>query len=63
MRKPEPAHKFFLARKWPTLGRVSQPSKDRRYEAAKQDWIAQHPEATSQEYERAIKRIADQLDY
>lgn len=39
------------------------PDLDREYEAAKQEWIYEHPEATSQEYEQAIKRIADQLGY
>jgi hypothetical protein len=30
----------------------------RRYEAAKQQWIAKHPEATSAEYQAAMTAIA-----
>lgn len=35
----------------------------RLYEAEKQDWIDKHPEATSQEYEQAIREILRRLYY
>ena len=36
---------------------------DRQYEAAKQDWIWNHPDATPQEYEQAITKLAQKLGY
>jgi hypothetical protein len=36
---------------------------DRQYEAAKQQWQQEHPEATPQEYEQAIRAIAQRLGY
>lgn len=36
---------------------------DRLYEAEKQAWIASHPEATSKEYEQAIREIAERLNF
>jgi hypothetical protein len=39
------------------------PDLDRQYESAKQEWILSHPEATHEDYERAIKAIADRLGY
>ena len=31
------------------------------YELAKQDWLAEHPEATPSEYQAAMRRIAEEL--
>ena len=55
MRKDELAHKFFKNDKWPTLAH--------RYEAEKQNWVEEHPEATHTEYERAIREIAQRLGF
>jgi hypothetical protein len=56
--KPALAHKLFFSREWPTSGHVSQ-----QYERVKAAWIADHPDATSQEYEQAIREIAARLNY
>jgi hypothetical protein len=56
--KPALAHKFFLSREWPTSGHVSQ-----QYEQLKTEWVEAHPEATPQEYERAIREIAQRIGY
>jgi hypothetical protein len=58
MNKPGVAHKFFLSRKWPTSGHVSQ-----QYEKQKQAWAQAHPEAASSEYEKAIREIAKRLNF
>ena len=34
---------------------------DRMYEAEKQRWIAEHPEATPEQYEKAMRAIAERL--
>lgn len=34
---------------------------DRMYEAAKQEWIAAHPTATPEEYQQAMRAIAERL--
>lgn len=36
---------------------------DRLYEASKKDWIARHPEATPEEYERAMREISERIGY
>jgi UDP-N-acetylglucosamine:LPS N-acetylglucosamine transferase len=36
---------------------------DRLYEQEKAAWTAEHPEATPQEYEQAIREIAERLSY
>jgi hypothetical protein len=36
---------------------------DMSYELAKQAWISDHPEATPQEYEKAIREIAERIGY
>ena len=45
------------------MKRDFKPDLDRQYEAAKQEWLLNHPEATHQEYERAIRQIAERLGY
>lgn len=34
--------------------------RDRLYESAKQAWIATHPDASPEEYQAAMRRIADE---
>jgi len=36
---------------------------DQHYEREKAAWIAAHPEATPEEYEKAIREIAERLNY
>lgn len=36
---------------------------DRLYEAAKKDWTERHPEATPEEYQRAIREISERIGY
>ena len=33
------------------------------YESLKRSWISRHPDATPQEYERAIAKIAKEIGY
>ena len=44
-----------------TVRKISEPSGI--YELEKHRWVEDHPEATSQEYERAIREIANRLGY
>jgi hypothetical protein len=56
--KAEVGHKFFFSREWSSSGHISQ-----EYEKLKREWSQNHPEATSQEYELAISKIARELGY
>jgi t-SNARE complex subunit (syntaxin) len=38
-------------------------SASEKYEQLKREWADAHPEATSEEYERAIREIAARLNY
>jgi hypothetical protein len=42
------------------LARAPISERHQRYEAAKQQWIAEHPEASAQEYDAAMRRLADE---
>jgi hypothetical protein len=54
--RPRVAHRIFFGRE------VAQ-SGTQRYELEKREWISNHPEATPEEYERAIREIAERLNY
>ena len=41
--------------------RLSELDRDRLYEVAKSQWIAEHPEATPEEYQAAMTRIAREV--
>lgn len=40
---------------------LAEQDRDRRYEAAKSQWIEAHPEATHDEYTAAMTRIAREV--
>jgi hypothetical protein len=47
----------------PMVAHFGSLSASERYEQLKREWADAHPEATSQEYEKAMQEIASRLNY